>query len=77
MVKCPYKDICTGYPHKCKDCAHNEERDYFKPRNPWRWKQDRIPPYRTEPRLKPYAEQDDFVGFTRLSNKYSDSVTKA
>jgi len=45
-VECPYKDVCTSYPHKCSRCKHNRRRDYFEPvekREPWsefppRWK---------------------------------------
>jgi len=32
MVKCPYKDRCSSYPHKCSLCRHNEEKDYFEPK---------------------------------------------
>jgi len=40
LVECPYKDVCTSYPHKCSRCKHNKynrRRDYFEPveKEPW------------------------------------------
>ena len=33
VPSCPYLDVCSDNGVKCKDCAHDPKRSYYKPRD--------------------------------------------
>lgn len=39
-VVCPFKDVCSDYPFKCKHCANNLARSYFRPTIDTRWRSE-------------------------------------